>query len=85
MKEVLSWLAIGAALASAAIGLYAAMGIDVRDNMDAFISDLRRQSQWAAWAAASAGVSVLAQVIEKMIKKLRARRSEAIHRLWSWG
>jgi hypothetical protein len=55
-------------MASAVIGIYAALGIDVRDNMDAFISDLRRQSQWAAWAAAAAGVSVLAQAIEKFIK-----------------
>jgi hypothetical protein len=68
MKEAFSWLAIGAALVSAAVGLYAALGIDVRDNMDAFISDLRKQSQWAAWAASAAGISVLAQAIEKVLK-----------------
>jgi hypothetical protein len=68
MKEAFSWLAIGAALVSAAVGLYAALGIDVRDNMDAFICDLRKQSQWAAWAASAAGISVLAQAIEKVLK-----------------
>ena len=65
MKEAFSWLGIGAALVSAAVGLYAALGIDVRDNMDAFISDLRKQSQWAASAAR---ISVLAQAIEKVLK-----------------
>jgi hypothetical protein len=68
MKELASWLAIVAALASAGIGLYAATGIDVRDNMDAFISDLQKQSRWAAWAAALAGISVLAQALEKFLK-----------------
>jgi hypothetical protein len=69
MKQALSWLAVIAALASAGIGLFAALGVDVRDNQDEFISDLRRQSHWAAWAAAMAGVSVLAQAIaEKVLK-----------------
>jgi len=68
MKSALSWLAIIAAFASAAIGLYAAVGIDVRDNLDVFISDIQKQSNWAGWAAAAAGVSVVAQVIEKIQK-----------------
>jgi hypothetical protein len=37
MKEAFSWLAIGAAMASAAIGVYAVLGIDVCDYMDASI------------------------------------------------
>jgi hypothetical protein len=68
IKEFVSWLAIGAAGLSALFGLYAAFGIDVRDNIDAFIGDLQKQSYWAALAAASAGVSVLAQAIDKSLK-----------------
>lgn len=68
MKEITTWLAIIAAGASAMLGLYAAFGIEVRDNMDAFISDLRRQSHWASLAAAAAGVSVLAQAIGMLFK-----------------
>jgi hypothetical protein len=68
IKEVASWVAIGAAGLSAAFGLYAAFGIEVRDNIDAFIGDLQKQSHWAAYAAATAGVSVLAQAIDKWLK-----------------
>jgi uncharacterized membrane protein len=68
MKEIVFWVAILAAAASAGFGLYAALGVDVRDNLDAFISDLQRQSRWAAWAAAFAGVSVLAQSLERLFK-----------------
>jgi hypothetical protein len=69
MKEIVSGVAIIAACLSAGFGLYAALGIDIRDNMDAFISDLKRQSFWASWAAAAAGVSVAAQVAEKFLGK----------------
>lgn len=68
MKEIASWVALAAALASACMGLYAAIGVSVRDNVDVFISDLQKQSRWAAWAAASAGISVLAQALEKFLK-----------------
>jgi hypothetical protein len=68
MKEAFSWLAIGAALVSATLGMYAALGIEVRDNQDKFISDLQKQSRWTAWAASAAGISVLAQAIEKALK-----------------
>jgi hypothetical protein len=47
--------------------LYAAVGIEVRDNIDAFIGDLQRQSHWAALAAAAAGISVLAQAADKWL------------------
>jgi hypothetical protein len=68
LKEIAGWVAILSAFVSAGLGLWAAVGIDVRDNMDAFIGDLQRQSHWAAWAAAAAGVSVLAQAADKWLK-----------------
>jgi hypothetical protein len=68
MKEISSWAAIAAAGISAVLGLYAAFGIEVRDNIDAFIGDLQRQSRWASFAAAAAGISVLAQALEKWLK-----------------
>lgn len=69
MKEAASLVALVAAVVSAFIGLYAALGIEVRDNMDAFISDLQKQSKWASWAAASAGISAVAQVVERFIPR----------------
>ena len=61
-KRFMPWISIVAAAVSASAGLYAATMV-VR-NMDEFMSDLDKQSQWAAIAAAAAGVSVLAQAIE---------------------
>jgi hypothetical protein len=68
MNEVASWAAIVAAGVSAVFGLYAAFGIEVRDNQDVFIADLRKQSLWASLAASAAGISVLAQALEKWLK-----------------
>jgi hypothetical protein len=60
-------VAIVSAGLAAVLGLYAAVGIEVRDNIDAFIGDLQRQSHWAALAAAAAGISVLAQAADKWL------------------
>ena len=68
VKEIASWVAITAAGLSTGLGLYAAIFVEVRDNVDAFIGDLQRQSQWTAVAAAVAGISVFAQAIDKWIK-----------------
>ena len=67
MKDIVGWLALVAALGSAGLGGFAA-SLSVRDNQDKFIQDLQRQSRWAAWAAAMAGVSVLAQTFEKFLR-----------------
>jgi type II secretory pathway component PulK len=63
MKDPASWIAIGAALISACVGLYAAAGSDVRDKL---IPQIGAQSSWAAWAAIAAAVSVVAQAMEKL-------------------
>jgi hypothetical protein len=68
MKAIASWTAILTAAISAGLGLYAALGVEVRDNIDAFIGDLQRQSYWASLAAAAAGISVLAQALDKLRK-----------------
>ena len=62
IKDIAAWLAILAATSSASVGIYAAAFLKVRDK---FIEDLARQSEWAAIAATLAGVSALAQVVEK--------------------
>ena len=53
-KDIASWVALISAGLSALLGLYAAVGIDVRDNIDAFIGDIQRQSHWAAWVITAA-------------------------------
>ena len=66
MTDAASWIAIGAALTSACVGLYAAAGSDLRDKVEQFIPQLRGQAPWAAWAAIAAAVSVVAQAMEKL-------------------
>jgi hypothetical protein len=46
------------------LGLKAAT-MPVRDSMDDFMADLRKQGRWTSFAAAAAAVSVLAQAIER--------------------
>ncbi len=68
-----TWLSIAAVIASvvgAVLALYAA-NIDVHDNIDAFMSDIRRQSEWAAWAAAAGCVAAGLSAIERLIKLRR--------------
>jgi len=66
MTGAASWIAIGAALMSACVGLYAAAGSDLRDRIEKFVPQLRGQAPWAAWAAIAAAVSVVAQAMEKL-------------------
>ena len=66
MKDPASWIAIGAALISACVGLYAAADSDVRDKVEKLIPQIGAQSSWAAWAAIAAAVSVVAQAMEKL-------------------
>jgi hypothetical protein len=65
MKEIASSVAIAAAGLAALFGLYAAFGIGVSE--DAVIADLQGQLFWASLAAAAAGISVLAQAIDKWL------------------
>ena len=66
MTDTASWIAIGAALTSACVGLYAAAGSELRDKVERFIPQLRGRAPWAAWAAIAAAVSVVAQAMEKL-------------------
>ncbi len=66
MRDTASWIAIGAAMISACVGLYAAAGNELRDKVEKFIPRIRGQSPWAAWAAIAAAVSVVAQAMEKL-------------------
>jgi len=66
MRDTASWIAIGAALISACVGLYATAGSDLRDKVEKLVPRIRGQSPWAAWAAIAAAVSVVAQAMEKL-------------------
>ena len=66
MSDAASWIAIGAALTSACVGLYAALGSDLRGRIEQLVPQLRGQAPWAAWAAIAAAVSVVAQAMEKL-------------------
>jgi hypothetical protein len=68
MANALSWISIVGGILAAGIGGYAAFGIDIRDNLDSFIQDLQRQSQFASWAALAAGISAVAQALEKFLR-----------------
>jgi hypothetical protein len=66
MKDVLGYVALAFGVVAAGIGVRAAT-VHVRDNLDAFISDLHRQSSWASWAATMAACSAILQAIEKIL------------------
>lgn len=66
MTDAASWIAIGAALTSACVGLYAAAGSDLRDKVEQYIPQIPGQFPWAARAAIAAAVSVVAQAMEKL-------------------
>jgi hypothetical protein len=67
MGSVAGWAAIILGGLAAVIGLYAAFGIDIRDNQDMFIQDLHAQGRWTAAAAVCAGLAVVAQALEKLL------------------
>jgi len=53
------WLAsLTIPIVGAVVGVRAAC-IEVRDNVDAFIDDIKRQSRWATWAAVLSSISAL--------------------------
>jgi hypothetical protein len=54
-------------LVAVALGVRAAT-VKVRDNIDAFISDLQRQGRWAASAAIAAAISTGLQAIQFFVK-----------------
>lgn len=55
---ILDWAAVIVGLAAAGLSLRAAT-IHVRDNIDAFIGDIHRQSWWSTLAAAAASATAL--------------------------
>jgi hypothetical protein len=52
-----------------AFGLVAA-NIEIRDNMDAFMSDLGRQGYWASLAATFAAVAAMLQAIDYFLTRI---------------
>lgn len=63
--DYVPYAAITAAAIAAVLGIRAAT-VTVRDNMDGFIDDLKRQGRWASWAAVAAAVSVVLQAIDRL-------------------
>jgi hypothetical protein len=66
MKDALGYVALVFGVVAAVLGVRAAI-VHVRDNLDAFIGDLHRQSSWASWAATMAACSAILQAIEKFL------------------
>jgi hypothetical protein len=66
MKDTLGYVALVFGVVAAGFGIRAAT-VHVRDDMDAFIGDLHRQSLWASWAATMAACSAILQAIEKFL------------------
>jgi hypothetical protein len=58
--------AVFASVVGAGLGLYAT-SIHIRDNIDAFMSDIHRQSRWATWAAVAACVAAGLSAVERLI------------------
>ncbi len=42
--------------------------VDIRDNIDEFMNDLKRQGKWASWAASMAALSVALQGVDQLLK-----------------
>ena len=67
MKEYASWGAVVSAAFSALIGLYGAVFVRVRDNIDVMMQDVAAQSRFAIATALLAALSVLLQGLERLL------------------
>jgi hypothetical protein len=65
--DYLPWLAIAVSLTAAGLGLKAAT-VQISDNIDQFMNDLRRQGRWASWTALLAALSVVLQSIDRLFQ-----------------
>jgi len=66
MKNYLPVAAIVVSAIAAILGVRAAT-VEVRDNMDMFISDLKRQGRWASFAAIAAAVATAIQAVQQFL------------------
>jgi hypothetical protein len=66
MATYLPYISISVSLLAAFLGVRAAT-VKVRDNQDAFISDLQRQGRWTACAAAAAAISTVLQAVQQFL------------------
>jgi hypothetical protein len=62
---------IVSALFAAGCGFYAAAFIEIRDNLDLFMSDIARQSFWTSIAATFAAIAVILEAIDHTLKHRR--------------
>jgi hypothetical protein len=68
MADGLQLLTFVIALVAGVLAFKAAR-VDVRDSMDHFISDLRRQSRWASWAAGGAALAAMLEPIAYFVAR----------------
>lgn len=66
MTDWFDWIALALSVAAAGFGFRAATVV-VRESMDHFIGDLRRQGRWAGLAAIFAALAVVAQVVARAV------------------
>ena len=67
----MDWLmmaSIVAAVAAAALALFA-NSIEIRDELDSFMSDIHRQGTWTAYAAVAAAIGVLLQAAHYFVTR----------------
>ena len=67
MLEGLRWLAVALSIVAASFGVIAA-GIEIRDNADEFITDLRKQSLWSTTTALTAAAAAIVATLQAVFQ-----------------
>lgn len=67
ISSYLPYASLAVSVAAAILGVRAAT-VDIRDNIDEFMNDLKRQGKWASWAASMAALSVALQGVDQLLK-----------------
>lgn len=68
MKDVLMIASIVAGVMAGALAIAAAR-IEIRDNLDMFMSDIHRQGTWASYAALSAAIAAVLQALHYFLSR----------------
>lgn len=66
IQTALTWSAIILGIATAGLGLKAA-SIEIRNNLDEFVNDMRRQGRWVRWTAIAALLTAAASAAKEAL------------------
>lgn len=64
--HAVQWAAVLCGLLSAALSVRAAT-VEVRNNLDEFMNDIRRQSRWATWSAVATSATAVLVVGQTLL------------------